>query len=70
MTDLVTQAMEELIKKIGRQPVQRTTEYGRPSAERIAASFAAAPLAEVVNTPLRRNRTARYDALASANAAD
>jgi hypothetical protein len=37
--------MEEVIRAAGREPLQRTTLYGDASAERIAASFAAAPLA-------------------------
>ncbi len=36
--------IEELVRSIGRTPVQRTTTYGRPPEPRIAASFAAAPL--------------------------
>ncbi len=59
--------MEALIRRFGREPVQRTTEYGTPAIERVAASFGAAPLAEIVNTPLRRNRSTRYDALAEVN---
>src|SRR5208282_6362667 len=47
-------AMEAAILWIGRVPVQRTTLYGMASAERRRASFAAAPLAEIVNTPARR----------------
>jgi FO synthase len=47
-------AMEAAIQRIGRVPVQRTTLYGMASAERRRASFAAAPLAEIVNTPARR----------------
>jgi FO synthase len=37
-------AIEELVRSIGRTPVQRTTTYRRPPEPRIAASFAAAPL--------------------------
>jgi FO synthase len=37
--------MEEVIRAAGRVPLQRTTLYGEAAAERIAASFAAAPLA-------------------------
>jgi hypothetical protein len=37
--------MEEVIRAAGRVPLQRTTLYGEAPAERIAASFAAAPLA-------------------------
>ena len=41
--------MEELIRSAGRVPRQRTTLYGEPPAERVAASFGAPPLAEPVN---------------------
>ncbi len=37
--------MEEVIRAAGREPRQRTTLYGDAPAERVAASFAAAPLA-------------------------
>ena len=40
-------AMCELIKSIGRQPLQRNTLYGPAGAEREAASLLAAPLTEV-----------------------
>jgi hypothetical protein len=53
--------MEALIRSAGRVPAQRTTLYGRPSAERIAASFAAPPLEAAVNTPLRRHHGAARD---------
>jgi FO synthase len=46
--------MEAMIRAAGRIPVQRTTLYGAVSEERRRASFAAAPLAEIVNTPARR----------------
>jgi FO synthase len=46
--------MEAMIRAAGRIPVQRTTLYGSVSEERRRASFAAAPLAEIVNTPARR----------------
>jgi FO synthase len=47
-------AMEELIRDIGRTPRLRTTLYADAPAERRAAAFAGAPLAEPVNTPARR----------------
>jgi FO synthase len=47
------EAMEALIRSAGRTPRQRTTLYGEPPAERVRASFAAAPLAEPVNPPVR-----------------
>lgn len=46
--------MEALISSLGRTPRQRTTLYGDSGTERVAASFSAAPLSEVVNTPARR----------------
>jgi len=45
------EAMEDLIRSIGRTPEQRTTLYGAVPAERRAASLNAAPLAPVVQTP-------------------
>jgi len=47
--ELPPEAMEAAIRAIGRTPVQRTTLYGEPPAERRAASFGAPPLAEPVN---------------------
>ena len=44
-------AMEALIRAAGRTPRRRSTLYGEAPAERGAASFAAAPLAPVVQTP-------------------
>ncbi len=46
--------MEALIRSLGREPRQRTTLYANAPADRKAASFAAAPLTEPVNTPARR----------------
>jgi FO synthase len=51
--EMSPQAMEELIVANGRRPRQRTTLYADASAERRAASFAAAPLAEPLNPPVR-----------------
>jgi FO synthase len=47
------EAMEELIRSAGRIPRQRTTLYGDAPAERRAASFGAAPLAEPWNPPVK-----------------
>ena len=47
------EAMERLIRASGRVPRQRTTLYDDARAERRAASFAAAPLAEPLNPPIR-----------------
>jgi len=46
--------MEALIRSLGRTPRQRTTLYADSAAERVATSFSAAPLSDVVNTPARR----------------
>ena len=46
--------MEEVIRAAGREPRQRTTLYGDAPAERVAASFAAAPLAPGRPAALRR----------------
>jgi FO synthase len=51
--EMSPQAMESLIVANGRRPRQRTTLYADASAERRAASFAAAPLAEPLNPPVR-----------------
>ncbi|HTV45687.1 MAG TPA: 5-amino-6-(D-ribitylamino)uracil--L-tyrosine 4-hydroxyphenyl transferase CofH [Stellaceae bacterium] len=52
--EMPPEAMEALIRSLGRIPRQRTTLYGEAPAERSAAAFAAAPLTEPVNTPARR----------------
>ena len=52
------ESMEELIRSIGRVPVQRDTLYRPAPAERRAASFSAAPLAPVVQTPPQRRAAA------------
>jgi FO synthase len=52
--EMPPEAMEQLIRGLGRTPRQRTTLYADAPAERCAASFAAAPLAEPINTPARR----------------
>jgi FO synthase len=48
--------MEDLIRSAGRIPRQRTTLYGDVSEERRLASFAAAPLAEPWNPPVKDAR--------------
>ncbi|HET6642528.1 MAG TPA: 5-amino-6-(D-ribitylamino)uracil--L-tyrosine 4-hydroxyphenyl transferase CofH, partial [Gaiellaceae bacterium] len=50
--ELPPEAMEAAIRGIGRIPKQRTTLYGDPPADRIAASFGALPLAEPLNPPV------------------
>ena len=52
--ELPPEAMEELIRALGREPGQRTTVYGPVPPERTLASFEAAPLTEAVNQPPRR----------------
>jgi len=52
--EMPPESMEGVIRALGREPRQRTTLYGDAPAVRRAASFAAAPLADPVNTPARR----------------
>jgi len=47
-------AMEELIRSVGRKPVQRTMRYQPVDAERRVAAFAAAPLSPLVQTSVAR----------------
>jgi len=49
--EMPPERMTALISRLGRTPAQRTTLYGTPPPDRMAASFGAAPLAPVVNTP-------------------
>ena len=53
--------MEGLVRSLGRTPKQRTTLYRDPPADRIAASFEAAPLSEPINTPARKYDRAAAD---------
>ena len=46
--------MDELIRSLGREPYQRSTLYQEAPAERVAVSYRAAPLTEIVNTPARK----------------
>ena len=48
------EAMEDLIRSLGRIPQQRTTLYGPVSTERREASMNAAALAPVILTPPRK----------------
>ena len=50
--EMPPEAMEALIRSVGRVPRQRTTVYGAPDPERTAASFDAAPLAKPLNPPV------------------
>ncbi|MDQ2984303.1 MAG: 5-amino-6-(D-ribitylamino)uracil--L-tyrosine 4-hydroxyphenyl transferase CofH [Actinomycetota bacterium] len=54
--EMPPEAMEDAIRAIGRTPRQRTTLYGEAPAERIAASYGAAPLAEPLNPSLNDAR--------------
>jgi FO synthase len=51
--EMPPEAMETLIRSLGRTPRQRTTSYGVPPADRTRQSFDAAPIVEPVNTPAR-----------------
>jgi FO synthase len=52
--EMPPEAMEDLIRSLGRTPRQRNTLYGDAPADRKAASFDAPPLEEPVNTPARK----------------
>jgi len=52
--ELPPEAMEALIRSIGRQPRQRTTLYGEPPAEQRRRSFGAPPLLELIQPALPR----------------
>jgi FO synthase len=54
--EFAPEAMEELIRSVGRIPRQRTTLYGDAPEERWLASFRAAPLAEPWNPPVKDAR--------------
>jgi FO synthase len=58
--EMAPPCMDELIRGIGRAPVQRTTLYGVPTPERVWRSYDAAPLAGLppVAMPVRRRMTA------------
>jgi FO synthase len=49
--ELGPQAMEELIRTAGRTPMQRNTMYRPSQVQQQVASFAAAPLTDVLNRP-------------------
>ena len=51
--EMPPEAMEELVRSLGRTPRQRTTLYGTPPAERMQRSFHAAPLSAPVETPAK-----------------
>jgi FO synthase len=51
--EMAPEAMERLIRSIGREPWQRTTLYRPAPPERITASFDTAPLSPPIDTPVR-----------------
>ena len=51
--ELPPEQMEAIIRANGREPRQRTTLYGEVPADRVAASFGAAPLSEPINPHVR-----------------
>jgi FO synthase len=61
--ELPPQEMQALIGELRRVPYQRTTVYGEAPAERVSASFRAAPLEAAVNQPPRRHERTREQAL-------
>jgi FO synthase len=52
--EMPPEAMERIIRDLGRMPWQRTTLYQAAPHERQHASFNAAPLAQPIDTPARR----------------
>lgn len=52
--ELPPEQMEEIIRSLGRIPLQRTTRYQRAPEERRTASFRAAELQPIVLTPSKR----------------
>jgi FO synthase len=57
--ELPPERMEEAIRAVGRVPRPRTTLYGTPAPDRVAASFGAPALAEPVNPPVDTARLRR-----------
>src|SRR5262249_15137802 len=62
--EMPPEARGGLTRSLGRVPRQRPTLYREAPAERIAASFDAAPLSEPVNTPARKYERAEQAAAA------
>ena len=52
--EMPPEQMEALIREAGRRPRQRTTLYADAPAGQYEASFGAAPLSEIDNTPARK----------------
>tara|TARA_B100000686_G_scaffold194688_1_gene201643 strand:- start:149 stop:706 length:558 start_codon:yes stop_codon:yes gene_type:complete len=52
--EMLPHDMEQIIKMIGREPVQRTTLYRAVSAQQRARSFEAAELSPLIQTPAKK----------------
>lgn len=52
--EMPPEAMEGLIRSVGREPVQRSTLYARPPKTQARASFGAPPLSKVFKTPVHQ----------------
>jgi FO synthase len=61
--ELPPEAMERLIRSLGRRPRQRSTLYGEVTDERRAAARNAAPLSDPVNPPANESRLPRPEIL-------
>ena len=61
--EMPPEAMDALIRSIGRTPRQRTTLYGTPAEAQVARSYTAAPLRPLAPPPAPRR--ARQPALAA-----
>ena len=57
--EMPPECMEALIRSSGREPWQRTTLYQEAPPDRVAASFGAAPLSPVVDTPVDGSKPRR-----------
>jgi len=66
--ELAPEQMEALIRSAGRMPRQRTTLYGEPDPEQVAASFGAPTLAEPRNPHVNEARLPRPRRLVRAGA--
>ncbi len=51
--EMPPEAIERLVRSIGRTARQRTTVYGVPTRQQTTASFSAAPLSPAINTPAK-----------------
>jgi FO synthase len=57
--EMPPEAMEALIRSIGREPWQRTTLYQAAQQDRVAVSFGAPALSPPIDTPVRRQTDER-----------